>query len=930
MESAMFWVWLPMLALFGSTLPGPLQRRWRIDPSVTAGAITLFGLGLLLPTGPGIVWDGLSFVWGVPWVPALGLTVSLRLDALGYLMALLILGIGLLVVVYAKYYLAPDQRTGRFFGPLLAFMGAMLGIALSENLLLLVVFWELTSITSFLLISFSQHKVEARRGARMALVITGLGGLALLAAVVLVGQLVGSYELTTVLAQGDLIRGSTQYPVILGLVLLGAFTKSAQVPFHFWLPHAMSAPTPVSAYLHSATMVKAGLFLLARLYPILSGTSEWFVVVTTIGLVTMVAGAFVALFQHDLKGLLAYSTISHLGLITMLLGLSTAYSPAAALFHLVNHAVFKASLFMAAGIIDHETGTRDLRRLGGLRHAMPFTATLAIVASAAMAGVPLLNGFLSKEMFFAETLDARVLLGAPWFLPAAATLGASFSVAYSARFIHDVFFGPVTTQLDRVPHEPSRWMRVPVELLVLLCIAIGVAPAVLVGDLIHAAADAMVQGTIAAHTIAIWHGFNIPLLMSATALAGGAAIFAIRAPLFRFAAERANRSEGQAMFDAVQGTLVGAARRLDAALHTSWLHVHLRWFLVAVLAVAGLQLVPAFPWHALDHSRPGPVPVALLAGVVVAVIGVVRTSGQPLTAIIVLGVAGLVVTLSFAWVSAPDLALTQLLVELVAILLLLVALPHFGTPPIDRRRLPGRAFDAVLSLGVGAFAMLGSWLLLSTDTSSISRYFLENSVTLAEGANVVNVILVDFRGFDTFGEVTVLAIASIGVLGLLDDLSRVRAPGRLSATTPLLLQTVGKVLLNLALVTAVFLFLRGHNAPGGGFIAGLTAAVGFIFVYQVRSPTGDPVRRPASMVRWLAIGVALVAVPGIGATLLGKPFLTAGALHLTLPLVGELHLSSVMLFDLGVLVVVVAAVMAMLPTIGRIPMDDHYHAEREG
>ncbi len=926
----MFWVWLPMLALFGSMLPGPLLRSWRIDPSVTAGAITLLGLALLLPYGPGIVWDGLSFVWQVPWVPSLGLTFSLRLDALGYLMALLILGIGLLVVVYAKYYLAPEQRTGRFFGPLLAFMGAMLGIALSENLLLLVVFWELTSITSFLLISFSQHQAAARHGARMALVITGLGGLALLAGVVLIGQLVGSYELTAVLAHGDLIRRSPQYPVILGLVLLGAFTKSAQMPFHFWLPHAMSAPTPVSAYLHSATMVKAGLFLLARLYPILSGTSEWFVVVTTVGLVTMVFGAVVALFQHDLKGLLAYSTISHLGLITMLLGLSTSASPAAALFHLVNHAVFKASLFMAAGIIDHETGTRDLRRLGGLRRAMPITATLAIVASAAMAGVPLLNGFLSKEMFFAEALDAQVLFGAPWFLPAAATLGAIFSVAYSARFIHDVFFGPVTTQLDRMPHEPPRWMRVPVELLVLLCIGIGVAPALLVGDLIHAATEAMVQGRVAAYTLAIWHGFNTPLLMSALALAGGGVLFAVRAPLFRLAADGANRSPGRAFFDALQGRVVGASRLLATALRPSALHIHVRWFLLLVLAIPAVLLVPHVPWHALDASPPGPVPVALLFGVLVAVIGVVRTSGQPLTAIIVLGVAGLVVTLSFAWVSAPDLALTQLLVELVAILLLLVALPHFGDPPADRRRLPGRALDLTLALGFGAFAMLGSWLLLSTETPSIARYFLQHSRTLADGANVVNVILVDFRGFDTFGEVTVLAIAAIGVLGLLDNLSRRRAPHHLIPNTPLLLQTVGTVLLNLALVTAAFLFLRGHNAPGGGFIAGLTAAVGLIFVYQVRSPTGDPVRRPASMVRWLAIGVLLAALPGMGSIVLGTPFLTSGSLHLTVPIVGEVHLSSVMLFDLGVLVVVVTAVMAMLPTIGRIPMDDRYHAEREG
>ena len=926
----MFWVWLPLLALFGSMLPGPLHRLRRIDPSWTAGAITLLGLGLLLPFGPGIVSDGYSYIWRVEWVPALGLSFALRLDGLAYLMALLILGIGLLVVVYARYYLSEEKRTGRFFGPLLAFMGAMLGIALSENLLLLVVFWELTSITSFLLISFLQHETAARHGARMALVITGMGGLALLAGVILMGQVLGSYDLSVILQQGDALRAAPEYPVILALILVGVFTKSAQVPFHFWLPHAMSAPTPVSAYLHSATMVKAGLFLLARLYPVLSGTELWFLIVTTVGLITMVFAAFVAIFQHDLKGLLAYSTISHLGLITMLFGLSTSLSPTAALFHFLNHAVFKASLFMAAGIIDHETGTRDLRRLGGLRRLMPMTVVLATVATGAMAGIPLLNGFLSKEMFFAETLDARTLFGVSWLLPAAATLGAVFSVAYSVRFIHDVFFGPLTTELDRVPHDPVRWMRIPVEVLVVLCIAIGVAPALLVGDLVQAAAEATVQGQLPEHTIAIWHGLNVPLLMSGIALLGGFLIFERRRVLFRWVEAHANISQGRAFFDWLQGELVAVSRRVESALKTDWLHVHVRWLVGAFLAICALVLMPIFPWEVLVHELPGPVPVVLLVGGAIGVMGVVRTSGAPLTSIILLGVAGLVVTLTFAWYSAPDLALTQLLVELVAVLLLLVALPHLGTPPADRRSLAGRGGDALLALGAGGAVTLVTWLQLSTTVPSISAWMLENSLPLAEGANVVNVILVDFRGFDTFGEVTVLAIAAIGVLGLLDRLSRIPAPAELRANTPLLLQAVGKVMLNLALATAVFLFLRGHNAPGGGFIAGLTAAVGLIFVYQVRSPTGDPVRRPAAMVPWLAVGVALAAIPGVVAMLLGRPFLTSGSVHFTVPVIGEVHLSSVLVFDLGVFVVVVAAVMAMLPTLGRLPLADTYHAEREG
>ena len=356
------------------------------------------------------------------------------------LFCLLILGIGLLVILYARYYLSEKDHMGRFYAYLILFMTAMLGIVLSDNLLQLWFFWELTSISSFLLISFWSHKTEARKGARMALTITGAGGLALLAAFILMAEVTGTYSLREILASGDMLRDSSLYPAIIALFLLGAFTKSAQFPFHFWLPHAMAAPTPVSAYLHSATMVKAGVFMLARFYPVLSGTDLWFTVVSIVGLSTLLLGAYTALFKHDLKGLLAYSTISHLGLITLLFGLDTRMAAIAAVFHIINHAVFKASLFMAAGIIDHESGSRDMRQLNGLWKYMPYTATLAMVAAASMAGVPLLNGFLSKEMLFAETLHQTTLGSLSWLIPVLATVGGALAVAYSLRFIHDVFF----------------------------------------------------------------------------------------------------------------------------------------------------------------------------------------------------------------------------------------------------------------------------------------------------------------------------------------------------------------------------------------------------------------------------------------------------------------------------------------------------------
>ncbi|MBF0255648.1 MAG: monovalent cation/H+ antiporter subunit A, partial [Gammaproteobacteria bacterium] len=393
----------------GALLVAWAGRFGRTRLALLTGAVVLLSLAWLSPL-LGLPFEGITSVQRIPWIPALGLDLAFRLDGLGLLFVILILGIGLLVILYALYYLSSKDSLSRLYAYLLLFMGSMLGVVLAENLILLLIFWELTSLSSFLLISYWRYRQDARRGARMALTVTGAGGLALLAGFILLGEIVGSYDLSVVLASGELIRNHELYLPTLVLILLGAFTKSAQFPFHFWLPHAMAAPTPVSSYLHSATMVKAGVFLLARLFPALSGTEAWGYLVGGVGIATLLVGAVIALFKHDLKGLLAYSTISHLGLITALFGIGTPLAAVAGVFHIINHATFKAGLFMAAGIIDHECGTRDMRRINGLWHYMPYTATLAMVAAAAMAGVPLFNGFLSKEMFFAEAVQQDVLL----------------------------------------------------------------------------------------------------------------------------------------------------------------------------------------------------------------------------------------------------------------------------------------------------------------------------------------------------------------------------------------------------------------------------------------------------------------------------------------------------------------------------------------
>ncbi len=506
-----------LLPFLGSLCAAFLPSNARNAEAWLAGMVAAACCAMVVSLYPQVADGGVVRVI-VPWLPRYGLEFYLRMDGYAWLFALLVTFIGSLVVLYARYYMSAADPVPRFFSFLLAFMGAMVGMVLSGNLIQLVVFWELTSLSSFMLIAYWYHRADARRGARMASTVTAAGGLCLFAGVILLGEIVGSYDLDQVLSSGTLVQAHPWYPMLLVLIALGALTKSAQFPFHFWLPHAMAAPTPVSAYLHSATMVKAGVFLLARLWPVLSGTDLWFGIIGGAGLCSLLVAAFAAIFQRDMKGVLAYSTISHLGLITLLLGMNSPLALVAAVFHMINHATFKASLFMAAGIVDHETGTRDLRQLSGLSRAMPITATLAVVAAASMAGVPLLNGFLSKEMFFAETIFAGHSPLLRIGLPAAATLAGMFSVAYSLRFIHQVFFGPAATNLPRNPHEPPRWMLVPSALLVLACLLVGILPAITVGPFLETATQSILGPDMPAYSLSVWHGLTMPLIMSMLAL----------------------------------------------------------------------------------------------------------------------------------------------------------------------------------------------------------------------------------------------------------------------------------------------------------------------------------------------------------------------------------------------------------------------------
>ena len=917
-------IWMILLPVLGIFVPLVFRNLNRNQCTTLTAVAPALAFILLLSYAPDI-FQGSHFSFFLEWVPQLGLALSFQLDGLAFLFCLLILGIGLLIILYARYYLSDQDNMGQFYSYLMFFMVAMLGIVLSNNLLQLWLFWELTSLSSFLLIGFWSHKTEARKGARMALTVTGAGGLALLAALLLIGQVTGSYQLDEVLQRGELILNSGYYSTILVLFLLGAFTKSAQFPFHFWLPHAMAAPTPVSAYLHSATMVKAGVFLLARFYPALAGTEQWFIIVSLTGMLTMLVGAYLALFKHDLKGLLAYSTISHLGLITLLFGLGTQLAAIAAVFHIINHAAFKASLFMAAGIIDHESGSRDMRKLNGLWKYMPYTATLAMVAAASMAGVPLLNGFLSKEMMFAETLNQETLGALSWFIPLLATLAGALAVAYSLRFMHDVFFNGEPIDLPKTPHEPPRYMRVPVEILVIICIAIGLFPQFFVGDLLAAASQSVLQTSLPEYSLAIWHGFNLPLLMSGLAILGGSILYINRHMLFDFQGQFA-APDAKYIFESNVQKLINLASQIQQWFENGSLQRYMFLLILFALILLATPLLHLFETAGeLPRLRVSWL-VALCAILMIsATLLTVLWSHRRLLALISLSVVGLIVSIAFAYFSAPDLAMTQLSVEVVTIILFLLALFFLPqtSPEIDSP-LGTIVRDLVIAILFGSVIGTLCYALITRPLDSISNFFIENSVPGGGGSNVVNVILVDFRGFDTLGEITVLGIAALGIFKLLAQIPlfmpSTDSKGRPWATDkhPILLALVSQSLLPLALLVSVFIFLRGHNMPGGGFIAGLITAVALVQQYIAHGVIWMKERMKLDYQILIASGLFIATLTGLGSWLFNLPFMTTWFDHFHLPIVGEFELASAMAFDLGVYLTVVGATLLILANLGKL------------
>ena len=721
------------------------------------------------------------------WLPRFGINVSLSLNGLSLLFALIISGIGCLVFWYSIGYLSAKERLVNFYCFLLIFMGSMLGVVTAKNLIMIYLFWELTSFSSFLLIGYWYEQQRPRYGAQKALFITVIGGFCIFAAFVLLHMLTGTMEISEIAAQRELVQGSALYPIITILILLGAFTKSAQVPFHIWLPDAMEAPTPISCYLHSATMVKAGIYLIVLMTGILGGTTLWFGVVFSVGISSLIWGAYRALKQTDLKAILANSTISQLGMIIAMLGFGSQGAIAAALFHLINHSAFKGSLFLVTGMVDHATGTRDIRRLRGLAKAMPITAVFAAFGTLAMAGLPPFNGFLSKELFFESSLSAvggnlAFLQSFAWLAPVLAVLGSIFTFVYCMVILFKVFFGDdIPEDLPHHPHEPGLMMLIPTGLLASLTLVIAFFPNLLAEYILEPAMLAVTGQHISLH-FAFWHGFNMPLLMTIIVITVGLLIFNKLEPFKKAINAMPKLISANDIYDKIipHNGLTHSAGHLTDFYMTKRLQDYVAFSTgFFILAVLGTILARnALQLDLSQMATVSPFEVVWALSIVAAAIAVGK-SQRRIPAIFALGIIGYSVSFFFVIFRAPDLALTQLLVETISLVLFFLAFRYlpkaFAYKAFSKKR---KYINILISLLTGITVMLITLIGHSNKLSpSIADYYIENAKTLGGGNNIVNVILVDFRGLDTMGEISVIALASIGVFVLISLSLSGKKPG---------------------------------------------------------------------------------------------------------------------------------------------------------
>ncbi|MFO7690726.1 MAG: DUF4040 family protein [Cryobacterium sp.] len=847
----------------------------------------------------------------VPWIPTLGIELAFRLDGLSLLFSLLVLLIGAAVFAYSARYL-PKGRHGSFYALMTLFALAMLGLVLADDVVVLFVMWEITTLCSFFLIARSG--ATAREPAIRTLLVTAAGGLSLLAAVVVMAVNVGSTRLSVILA--DPIWDDPTFAATAGVLLaVAAFTKSAQFPFQAWLPDSMAAITPVSAYLHAAAMVKAGIYLLMRFSGVLGDVPIWNILLISVGLITAILGAVAALRRYDMKELLAYSTVSQLGLLVAVIGVGTPGALIAASIHTVAHALFKSALFMLVGVVDHTAHTRDIRKLSGLRHTMPVTTALIGAAALSMAGVPPLLGFISKESIFEALLDAP---GPVWVGPVAAAgavLAAVFTFAYAARLVLGAFAGP---SLSDPPREASAAMLLPIVPTAIAGVLLGFLPMPLEALVSDAGSAAVGVDTVA--DLALWHGVNTALILSAFVIAVGVMLV-----LYRQRIENLTRTwdfpfSALAVVDGLRaGAIAGGARVGDLTRSDSpTRHLLIPTVMLVGIAAAGTLSVGVLPNQVGDLTRP--FDWVLVAALLVGVLGSILARTR-LGAIAIIGLVGFAVTIWFYVLGAADVALTQLLVEVLTVVVMVLLLSRL--PTTFRRASPRRAFGSgAIAIAFGVATTLGVLAFTGRrELSEAGAYFVREAESATGGTNIVNTILVDFRAFDTLGEQTVLGVAAVAILALLqsrDLLPKRRTPIIADSRSPLrnthdnavFGRAFTRLLGPLIVIISLLFLFRGHNAAGGGFIAALIGGAGFALLYlTASSDAAARIRLPYMLM--IGSGILIGVITGIFGYAEGS-FLTP--LHVDI--LGA-HLTTALVFDVGVYLTVIGVVLASLNLLGR-------------
>ncbi len=891
-------------------------------------------------TGSGSV----PVVQSITWIDALDFQFAFQLGVLNWLMMLLVTGIGALVLAYcAAYFPAHDGDLWRFSAVLTAFAGAMLGLVLSDDLLLLYVFWELTSVLSYLLIGHNPERRANRRAAMSALMVTAFGGLTMLLGIIVLGGKAGSYRLSDIASDPP---SGTAVTVAVLLILVGAVSKSALVPFHFWLPGAMAAPTPVSAYLHAAAMVKAGVYLIAVLAPIFAATPGWRPALMTLGLVTMLVGGLRALRQYDVKLLLAYGTVSQLGFLIAMVGTGTRAAALAGLGLVLAHALFKSTLFLVVGIVDHSTGTRDLRELSGLRRQLPGLLVITILAAASMAGVPPLLGFTAKESGFAAfgDLGRDVGWGAGWLLLVVLVIGSTLTVAYTARLVWGIFGnksgcepGPITA--------PSIRFQTPPAILAAACLVLGFSGAWLT-ERFTPYLQAF-PSTSHEPELALWHGFTVPLLLSILCLGAGVALFIGRrqvAWLQHVVTDRVRLPNAERAYYLLVRGLERLAVEVTARTQQGSLPRYMSIIVLVVITVPGSALAMNRDWGQVrGYDTVAQVVVGIL--IIISAIETVR-SRRRLRAVLLLGATGYGTAVLFILHGAPDLALTQVLVEtflLVAFVLVLRRLPpYFSNRRFTLTRWIRIGIGCITGLVVGGFALAAT---TARSAAPISAGFAEPAVSCGGGRNIVNVTLVDIRAWDTLGELSVLVVAATGVASLIflitGRTSRLRPSEAIQSHThvagartvarrtwlragrtqaphrrSVVFEVVTRLLFHSVIVFSAYLLFAGHNSPGGGFAGGLVVGLALTVRYLAggRHELDEAAPIDAGVV--LGLGLTIAAIAGLVPTLIGGQVLQSAIVDLQIPFIGGLHVVTSTFFDIGVYLVVVGLALDVLRSLG--------------